>query len=220
MQVRQKSIQAWLSGGDMAKEVNWALGHSNPKKDGTSREIAPWFTPKLLSTAIQKGTYHSKKIPGAQNHVRLITIWLYHLLEPLQAEIKSGPKVKKEKGVKKEKEIKTEQKEKKMKVEKGVKIEPKAEVKEQNIKAEPSSFKKGKRPASSDLSGESSKTRMLTRAVTRGMNFVGTADLADSDNMTIEEMAGIREEWVYGTADLSDNDSSIDDNDSDEEEER
>lgn len=74
MQVRRESVQAWLSGGDMGKEVNWAFGHSNPKKDGTSREVAFWFTPKLLSTAIQEGTYHLRKIPSAQDHVRLITI--------------------------------------------------------------------------------------------------------------------------------------------------
>lgn len=135
----------------------------------------------------------------------------------MQAGTKSEPKVKQEKKVKKKKEVKREQKEKKMKVEKRVRIEPKAEVKEQKV--EPSSFKKGKRPASSDLSAKSSKTRMLTRAVTRGMNFVETADFADPDNMTIEEMVSIGEERVYETADLSDSDSGIDDKDSDEQEE-
>lgn len=72
----------------------------------------------------------------------MITIWLYHLPEPLQTEIKLEPKVKKEKGIKKE------QVEEKVKVEKGVNIEPKVEVKEQNVKVEPASLKKKKRRSS------------------------------------------------------------------------
>lgn len=40
--------------------------------------------------------------------------------------------------------MKKEQKEEKVKVEKGVNVEPKVEVKEQNVKVEPSSFKKKK----------------------------------------------------------------------------
>lgn len=52
---------------------------------------------------------------------------------------------------------------------------------------------------------------MLTRAITRGMNFVRAADPADSDNTTKEEMAGIGKAQVYETADLSDSDGSIDD---------
>lgn len=41
MQARRESVQVWLFDGDMGKEFNWALGHSNRKKDGTSRETAP-----------------------------------------------------------------------------------------------------------------------------------------------------------------------------------
>lgn len=174
----------------MVEESNWALRHSNPKKDGGPREIAPWSTPKLLFTVIQEGTYAMRKIGIDQ--VRLISVWLYHIPEPLpQTPIKSEPKIKKEKKwVKKEKEAKVEQK---------------VEVK-RDVKSEPLTSKKKKRPASSDLSGPS-KTRMMTRAITQGANFVRAGNLSDSDNVTLEEARAFGEAQVYGTADLSDNDN-------------
>lgn len=49
---KQGFVQPWLFGDDVVEESNWALGHSNPKKDGRPREIAPWSTLKLFSTVI------------------------------------------------------------------------------------------------------------------------------------------------------------------------
>ena len=186
-------VQPWLSGDDVIEESNWALGHSNPKKDGGPREIAPWSMLKLLSTVIQEGTYTTKKIGPDQ--VRLVSIWLYYIPELLpQPEIKLEPKIKREKKVvKKEKDVKVEQK---------VKVE-------WNVKSEPLILKKKKRPASSDLSGPS-KTRMMTRAITRGANFVGAGNLSDSDNVTFEEARAFGQAQVYGTADVFGEDSEED----------
>lgn len=113
------------------------------------------------------------------------------------------PNIKREKkGVKKEKDAKVEQK---------VKVE-------RNVKLEPLILKKKKRPASSDLSGPS-KTHMMTRAITRGANFVGTGNLSDSDNVTMEEASVFGQAQVYETADLSGEDSEEDNEEQEEDDE-
>ncbi|MCJ1262497.1 hypothetical protein MMC22_002367 [Lobaria immixta] len=138
------------------------------------------------------------------DQVRLVSIWLYHIPEPLpQTEIKLKQKIKREKkGFKKEKDAKVEQE---------VKVE-------RNVKSEPLTSKKKKPPTSSDLSGPS-KTRMMTRAIARGANFVGTGNLSDSDNVTMEEARAFGQAQVYGTAELSDDDSEEDNEKQEEDDE-
>ncbi len=114
-QAKRPNVKKWVVCGE---ESDWSLAHTNPVKV-PARDIAPWPQTKLLSKAIDAGSYEQKPISGSMQ--KLVLIWLYYtppvptssklspplphkpMLKPIKKE-----KVKIEKKIKKEKDIKFE----------------------------------------------------------------------------------------------------------------
>lgn len=114
-QAKRPNVKKWVFCG---KESDWSLAYTNPVKV-SARDIAPWPQAKLLSKAIDAGSYEQKPISGSVQ--KLVSVWLYYTPPvPTSSELSPPPphklvpkpikkeKVKIEKKIKEEKDIKLE----------------------------------------------------------------------------------------------------------------
>lgn len=60
LQAKRPNIKKWVL---CEEEIYWTLAHNNLSKT-PARDIAPWSDPKLLSLAIDSGSYEQKAIRG------------------------------------------------------------------------------------------------------------------------------------------------------------
>jgi hypothetical protein len=68
---RRANLKKWLHPDGFG---DWTLGHTNPAKS-TPRDIVTWDNARLLSEAIDAGSYEQRVIQGTPR--KLTTIWLY-----------------------------------------------------------------------------------------------------------------------------------------------
>ena len=131
IQAKRPNVKKWVICGE---ETHWTLAHNNPSRI-PARDIAPWMDSKLLSTAIDMGSYEQKPITGSTQ--KLVTIWLYFTPDAPDPSEPSTPNIhhRTPKPLKKEKPIKLE---KKLKLENDVKIEPTATKRPRALSSETS----------------------------------------------------------------------------------
>lgn len=157
-QAKRANVKKWVSCGE---ESDWSLAHTNPVRV-PARDIAPWAEAKLLSRAIDIGSYEQKPISGSMQ--KLVSIWLYYTPPvPTSSELSPPPPPKSlPKAIKKEK----------------VKIEKKIKE-EKDIKLEASRGRKRLRAHSAESSSVRS-TNTITRKQAKEMEEM-------EDNLTEEE---------------------------------
>lgn len=135
MQAKRPNVKKWVLCGE---ETHWTLAHNNPSRI-PARDIAPWADPKLISIAIDMGSYEQKPISGSTQ--KLVSIWLYFTPDMPSPSEPSTPSAQKPvvKSPKKEKSVKLE---KKLKVEKNIKVEPTTTKRPRALSAEMSLAKR------------------------------------------------------------------------------
>lgn len=77
-QTKRADMKKWLVPDVGTVAGVWSLGHTNPKKL-LPRDIVPWDATKLLSDAIESGSYNQTTVTGTLR--RLVTIWIYWIPE-------------------------------------------------------------------------------------------------------------------------------------------